>query len=85
MVKCFIVLTGSLLMWLLPQLLLAQVTASSMFTSNMVWQQNTDVNIWGWANAGETLEIDLSSIAAGVYFVKINTTDKTEVRKIVKD
>ena len=35
--------------------------------------------------SGETLEINLSSIAAGVYFIKINTTDKTEVRKIVKD
>ena len=32
---------------------------------------------------GETLEIDLSSIAAGVYFIKIITADNMEVRKMV--
>lgn len=35
--------------------------------------------------SGEILEIDLSSIVAGIYFIKINTTDKTEVEKIIKD
>ncbi|MGQ0829616.1 MAG: glycoside hydrolase family 9 protein [Bacteroidota bacterium] len=36
-------------------------------------------------NPGETLDIELSSIAAGIYFIKVNTADKTEVRKIIKD
>ena len=56
-IKRFILLTGSLLLCILPQPLLAQVTVSNMFTSNMVLQQNTDVNIWGWANTGDTISV----------------------------
>lgn len=53
--KHFFVLTGSLILLLLPQYLRAQMSVSSMFASSMVLQQNTDVNIWGWANAGDTI------------------------------
>jgi len=55
--KSLIVLTISLLLWALPHQLLAQMTLSDMFTSNMVLQQNTDVSIWGWANAGDIISV----------------------------
>jgi sialate O-acetylesterase len=48
---------ASLILLLLPQYLSAQVTVSSMFASSMVLQQNTDVNIWGWANVGDTISV----------------------------
>ncbi len=35
----------------------AQVTIPKIFSSNMVLQQNTEVNIWGWANPGDTILI----------------------------
>ncbi|HEY3371297.1 MAG TPA: discoidin domain-containing protein [Prolixibacteraceae bacterium] len=53
----FLLFSGSLLLLLLPPSLMAQVSVSSMFASNMVLQQNTDVNIWGWANAGDTISV----------------------------
>ncbi|HET6557651.1 MAG TPA: discoidin domain-containing protein [Prolixibacteraceae bacterium] len=50
-----IILSLLLLAW--PNLVSAQVSVSSMFSSGMVLQQNTDVNIWGWANAGDTVSV----------------------------
>lgn len=53
----FILITGSFLLLVLPCHLFAQMTVSSMFTSGMVLQQNTQVSIWGWANAGDTISV----------------------------
>lgn len=38
----------------------AQVKLASLFTSNMVLQQQTDVAIWGWANKGNTIRVTTS-------------------------
>ncbi len=35
----------------------AQVSVAKLFSSNMVLQQNTEVNIWGRANAGDTISV----------------------------
>ncbi len=35
----------------------AKITLPSVFSDNMVLQQNTEVAIWGWADAGETVKI----------------------------
>lgn len=53
----FIFLAGSLLCTAFSQHLNAQVTVPNMFASGMVLQQNTEVNIWGWANAGDTIAV----------------------------
>ena len=34
-----------------------QITLPAIFTDNMVLQQNSDVAVWGWGNANETLKI----------------------------
>jgi sialate O-acetylesterase len=35
----------------------AKITLPSVFSDNLVLQQNSEVAIWGWADAGETLKI----------------------------
>ena len=35
----------------------ADLKLPSILGSHMVLQQNTQVNIWGWANPGERIEI----------------------------
>jgi sialate O-acetylesterase len=35
----------------------AKITLPSVFSDNMVLQQNTEVALWGWADAGETVKI----------------------------
>ncbi|MBN1769375.1 MAG: hypothetical protein JW842_12775 [Prolixibacteraceae bacterium] len=35
----------------------ATITLPSVFSDNMVLQQNSEVDIWGWSNAGETIKI----------------------------
>jgi sialate O-acetylesterase len=47
----------------------AQLSVAKVFSDNMVLQQNSEVNIWGWANAGDTISITGSWN---------NTTIKTE-------
>jgi sialate O-acetylesterase len=36
---------------------MANVTLPSIFSSNMVLQQKTEVKIWGWAKPGETIKL----------------------------
>jgi sialate O-acetylesterase len=55
--KHFLLITGSLFLLALPASLSAQVTVSTMFTNGMVLQQNTSVNIWGWANSGDSISV----------------------------
>jgi sialate O-acetylesterase len=37
--------------------LFANIKLPALFSNNMVLQQNTNVNIWGWADPGEKIEI----------------------------
>lgn len=43
--------------FLLPTALPAQVKLASLFTDNMVLQQNSKSSLWGWASAGKTISI----------------------------
>lgn len=53
----FILSAVCLLFLAIPMSLSAQVTVSSMFANGMVLQQNTDINIWGWTNPGESISV----------------------------
>ncbi|MDP3643879.1 MAG: sialate O-acetylesterase [Bacteroidota bacterium] len=55
--KYHLFIVGILLLLAIPQHLSAQVTVSNMFTNGMVLQQNSDVNLWGWANPGDTIAV----------------------------
>ena len=35
----------------------AQLSVAKLFSDNMVLQQNAEVSIWGWSNAGDTVEV----------------------------
>jgi sialate O-acetylesterase len=54
--KCIVAL-GVLLLLGIPKIVEAQVTIPKIFASNMVLQQNSEVNIWGRATAGEKVSI----------------------------
>ena len=45
---------------LLPSLLVAEVKLPSILGSNMVLQRNTEVTLWGTADAGKTVSITTS-------------------------
>ncbi|MEJ6981378.1 sialate O-acetylesterase [Pedobacter sp. P351] len=60
----------------------AQVKLASLFTDNMVLQQNTQAPVWGWSGAGKTVKIITSwnkksySVKAddsGKWMIKVNT------------
>lgn len=48
---------GFFFLIIMPHFVDAQVTIPKIFASNMVLQQNSDVNIWGWAKAGEKVSV----------------------------
>lgn len=48
------------LVFLLPVSLLAAVKLPSLFTDNMVLQQQTEAPIWGWAKAGSKVTVSTS-------------------------
>lgn len=48
-------ITGILV--LMPTSLLANVKVPHIFTDNMVIQRDKPVNVWGWADAGESVEV----------------------------
>jgi sialate O-acetylesterase len=82
MQKSLFLLTAFLLVCFLPAL--AAVQLPSLFTDNMVLQRNSDVAVWGWAQAGKTVTITSSwnkkkySIVAdvnGKWKLKIATPD----------
>jgi len=53
----FAMILGVLFLWGTPKFVKAQVTIPKVFASNMVLQQNSEVNIWGWAAAGEKVSV----------------------------
>lgn len=52
----------------------AKITMPSVFTDNMVLQQKSEVAIWGWANAGETLSIIAGWNSSDTVKVKVDNT-----------
>src|SRR5215213_156283 len=49
-----------LFFFLLPFLLHAEVKLPSIFTDNMVLQQQAQVPLWGWAKAGSNVSVTTS-------------------------
>ncbi|GAA4496836.1 sialate O-acetylesterase [Hymenobacter ginsengisoli] len=67
---------------LIPTLIRAQVRLPSLFTDNMVMQQQADCAVWGWAKAGSTITVAPSwakqkytakADAAGKWKLKVST------------
>lgn len=56
--KKFDRLTGLLFIFLLPILLHSQTKLPTFFSDHMVLQQNQEVAIWGWDDAGEKITIE---------------------------
>ena len=60
---------------LLPSLLVAEVKLPSILGSNMVLQRNTEVTLWGTADAGKTVSIT-TSWNGKKYKVKTDTDER---------
>jgi sialate O-acetylesterase len=54
----------------------ANIKLPAVFSNNMVLQQNADVAIWGWANAGETIKIVAGWNSADTVKVKVDNRAK---------
>lgn len=73
------------------QSVLAELKLPAIVSSNMVLQRNTQVVLWGWADAGEKVSIELSWLNEAIDLVadqegnwrtEVNTTDSKEAQKI---
>jgi sialate O-acetylesterase len=71
---------------------IAQIKLSPIFSSNMVLQRNTEVNIWGWASSNETVTIKTSWLnkaistqadKSGIWKIKIKTIDDRNPQSII--
>jgi sialate O-acetylesterase len=58
--KLYLALLSILVFLLIPFIHFAQPKLPSLFTDNMVLQQQTDVAFWGWANAGSKIRVTTS-------------------------
>jgi len=73
-----------LILFVISPLLFAKIILPSVFSDNMVLQQNADVAIWGWANPGETVKIVASWSSKDTVKVKADNTSawKTTIKTI---
>lgn len=53
-------ITSILVLLLLTQVMQAEITLPAIVSSDMVLQRNTEVTLWGWADAGEDITIETS-------------------------
>lgn len=62
----------------------AKITLPSVFADNMVLQQNSEVAIWGWSDAAETVKIVASWNSSDTVKVKADNTSawKTTIKTI---
>ncbi|MEC3907226.1 sialate O-acetylesterase [Tamlana sp. 2201CG12-4] len=69
----------------------AEVKLPSIFSSNMVLQRNTKINIWGWATPGEKLIVSASWLEKskqikvsenGKWILQLKTTNTKEPQRI---
>jgi sialate O-acetylesterase len=56
-IKSSVIFAAFICLFAVPQLLNAEVKLPSIFTDNMVLQQQSDVAIWGWATPGNKITI----------------------------
>lgn len=59
----------------------AEIKLPAIFGNNMMLQQNTEVNLWGWANKGESIQIT-PSWSSKKYSAKADNTGKWTVKVI---
>jgi len=73
------------------QSIIAEIKLPAIVSSNMVLQRNTTIEIWGWANANEKIEIETSWLEKskkikadknGTWSVEIKTTNSKEQQTI---
>jgi sialate O-acetylesterase len=57
---------------------LAGITLPSVFSDNMVLQQNSEATIWGWGNAGELVKIVAGWNSADTITVKADNSARWE-------
>jgi sialate O-acetylesterase len=57
---------------------LAGITLPSVFSDNMVLQQNSEASIWGWGNAGELVKIVAGWNSADTITVKADNSARWE-------
>lgn len=70
------ILLTSLILLAVTPFLFAKIILPSVFADNMVLQQNSDVAIWGWSNAGETVRIVASWNEKDTIKVKADNASK---------
>ncbi|WP_319481343.1 sialate O-acetylesterase [uncultured Draconibacterium sp.] len=61
-----------ILIWILPQVISAEVKLNALFANRMVVQQDTEIPMWGWADPMEKITIETS------WGEKVETTAKTD-------
>lgn len=54
----------------------AKVVLPAIFTDNMVLQRNSEVAIWGWGNAGETIRINGTWSTSDTVSIKVSNNGK---------
>lgn len=57
----------------------AELKLPNIFSNNMLLQQNADVNIWGWADKGQTVTVS-TSWSAQRYSAKADKTGKWKIK-----
>ena len=70
-----------LFLFLLAQNLQAKVTLPAVISDNLVLQQNSDIKLWGWADAGEKVSVkpdwskavNLTTDASGKWMLSLKT------------
>jgi len=69
-------ITAPLLLLFTGNIAFAKIVLPSVFSDNMVLQQNSEVTIWGWGNPGETLKIVAGWNSADTLKVKAGNNAK---------
>lgn len=73
--------TLGVLLIVLPHYLMADVTLNAIFSDHMVVQRETEIPVWGWADAGEKVSVlaswgakaDTITLANGTWMVNLKT------------
>ena len=78
------ILLALTIMFIFSTNMFAKIILPSVFTDNMVLQQNSDVAIWGWSDPGETVKIVTSWNSKDTVKVKADNAAawKTTIRTI---
>ena len=65
-----------IIIFIVPEFIFGKITLPSVFSDNMVLQQNAQVAIWGWSDPGETVKIITSWNTKDTIKVKADNSSK---------